>query len=126
MNSPFISAIKQIRITDTLTLTAARAFERPPPPFKEFTFVYVSGEGTMHKPCVSTPLFSQVKGKTEVDLINLQTEAPRLRPIFVRPTFIDASAHNEINPWISPQNGLRHAIYCRAGAIHTTYLDRNT
>lgn len=51
-----------------------------------------------------------MKGETEVDLINLQTEAPRLRPISVRPAFVDVVAHDEVKPWVPPQTGLRHAL----------------
>ncbi|KAJ5523929.1 hypothetical protein N7494_010579 [Penicillium frequentans] len=104
-----------VRITKTMTLSAARDFESLAPPSENFNFVYVSGEGATHNPGFATPIFGRVKGETELALAKMQEESPRFHAISMRPAFVDFAAHDEIKPWIPAQTGLRQVVYAGLG-----------
>ncbi|GAD98533.1 hypothetical protein AN3421.2 [Paecilomyces variotii No. 5] len=87
-----------IKITLDYPLAAAKAFSGLSDSFK---FVYVSGEGATTEPGFMTPLFGTVKGQAEEALLKLSKETPTFKPYSVRPAFIDAHNHPEVQKAIS-------------------------
>ena len=67
----------------------------------------MSGEGATRKPGATTPLFGRVKGETESALIYLGKKNPHFQPVIVRPAFVDAKGHKEIEKWIPAATGIR-------------------
>ncbi|APA11954.1 hypothetical protein SS1G_05510 [Sclerotinia sclerotiorum 1980 UF-70] len=99
---------KYTEITQTYTLSAARAFSplNSPKPFK---FLYISGEGATTSPGILTPMFGVVKGQTEADLLALpakEKDCENLKVYNVRPGAVDASAHEEIKEFIPQRKGM--------------------
>ncbi|KAJ8066881.1 hypothetical protein OCU04_004264 [Sclerotinia nivalis] len=99
---------KYTEITQTYTLSAARAFSplNSPKPFK---FLYISGEGATTSPGTLTPMFGVVKGQTEADLLALPTKEKdfeNLKVYNLRPGAVDASAHEEIKEFIPQRKGM--------------------
>lgn len=97
-----------VKITKDYTLAAARAFSTitPDEGIKPFHFIYVSGEGATQKPGRFTPIFGRVKGETEALLGDMSTElAGKLHADSARPSYVDASTHEAIKPYI-PNKGL--------------------
>lgn len=45
-----------------------------------------------------TPLFGRIKGQAEAELLTLSKTNPLLRAYSLRPGFVDAVAHHEIQP----------------------------
>ena len=113
-------------ITHKWPLAAARAFATLSP---HFNFVYVSGEGATQSPSFLTPFFGRVKGDAETSLSQLsksyemsrvmkkpesrktgsENTKSSLQCYSVRPGFVDAAGHDEIQSYI-PQPHLLHAV----------------
>lgn len=65
--------------------------------------MHVSGSGTTLRPGRFTPIFSRVKGETELALAEMRRENPLFHASTVRPTFIDYAAHDAIKPYVPPR-----------------------
>jgi hypothetical protein len=96
-----------VKITKDYTLAAADALATlTTAPAAPFHFVFVSGEGVTHTPGRFTPIFSRVKGETELALSARQaasssssSSAP-LRVTTVRPAMVDGGHHAAIQPFL--------------------------
>lgn len=76
--------------------------------------MHVSGGGTTLEPGRFTPIFSRVKGETELALAEMRREDPLFRASTVRPTFIDWAAHDAIKPYVPPRPfmpGVAEAVF---------------
>lgn len=90
-----------VKITKDFALAAAEAFQRIPREGVEpFNFVFVSGDGTTLEPGIFTPLFSRVKGETEMALSEMRKKNPLFHANTVRPSFVDPAAHDTIKLYI--------------------------
>lgn len=100
-----------------MTLEAAQAFGKIKSDSKNFSFVFVSGEGATMEPGFFTPLFGRVKGETEIALMELDKKIPHLRPVIVRPAMVDYEDHDELQQWIPSATGLKRLAESILGPI---------
>ncbi|KAL6863568.1 hypothetical protein J3F83DRAFT_744838 [Trichoderma novae-zelandiae] len=102
-----VSAQDYVKITKDYTLAAARSFSTlTTSPSEPFRFIYVSGEGATQSPGRFSAIFARVKGETEAELGALTAANPTgLRADSVRPAFVDARRHREIQPYV-PDPGM--------------------
>lgn len=100
-----------------MTLEAAQAFGKIKSDSKNFSFVFVSGEGATMEPGFFTPLFGRVKGETEIALMELEKKIPHLRPVIVRPAMVDYEDHDELQQWIPSATGLKRLAESILGPI---------
>lgn len=89
------------QITNAYPLAFARALAATKSPSR-VTFVYVSSEGATTSPCVLSPHWTAVKGRTEADLLALARDpsCANLRPITLRSGGVDPGEHKEIHPYV--------------------------
>jgi len=96
-----LSHREYVKITKDYALAAAEAFQHlPSDPTQPFNFVYVSGQGSTFKPGRFTPIFGRVKGETELALSEMRKKNPLFQASTVRPSMVDAVAHDAIKPYI--------------------------
>jgi len=94
-----------VRITKDYAVAAAKAFSGFASQDSPLRFIYVSGDGATQDPGRFSQTFSRVKGEAELALAELRAKSPGLRAESVRPSYVDASAHAAIHPYI-PDPGL--------------------
>ena len=92
-----------VRITKSFTVEAAKAFQILPPENEPFNFVFVSGYGATVAPNRFSAIFARVKGETELELAEMRKANPLLHAVSVRPSFVTASAHDTIKPYVPPR-----------------------
>ncbi|KAK4446982.1 hypothetical protein QBC34DRAFT_304179 [Podospora aff. communis PSN243] len=117
-----VSKEDYVKITKDYTLSFADAFtslpSRPATPFK---FLYVSGLGATLTPGRFTPIFSRVKGETELALSEIRKKNPLFEAVSVRAGFIDWFGHESIKQYMPAQGvvktvmGVGFAGMVRAG-----------
>lgn len=73
-------------------------------------FVYVSGEGIPAKPGRLTPLFAQIKGRTEKSLLELQEQYPSLKVFNMRPAGVDSTYQPVIHPFLPKDTNIVRKI----------------
>lgn len=100
-----------------MTLEAAQAFGKIKSDSKNFSFIFVSGEGATMEPGFFTPLFGRVKGETEIALMELEKKIPHLRTVIVRPAMVDYKDHDELQQWIPSATGLKRLAESILGPI---------
>ncbi|CAI7609444.1 unnamed protein product [Penicillium glandicola] len=93
-----------VKITKDYTMAAANAFSTIKPSDHPFRFIHVSGEGATQTPGRFSPIFAEVKGKTETLLGTLSELKPTFRVDTVRPAFVDPATHDAIKPYIPLPN----------------------
>ena len=111
-----------VHITKTLTLSAAEAFQTLSTPSQPFNFVYVSGEGTTHKPGRFTPIFGRVKGETEIALAEMRKANPNFHASSVRPAFVDSAQHEAIKGSVPQQGASRNAMLAVVGPLIRNFV----
>jgi len=89
-----------VKITKDYALAASQAFQQLAHESEPFNFVYVSGHGASTEPGRFAPIFSRVKGETEVALAALRKQNPLMHASSVRPAGVDASDHEAIKKYI--------------------------
>ncbi|KAI0195501.1 putative nucleoside-diphosphate-sugar epimerase [Astrocystis sublimbata] len=98
-----VSKEEYVKITKDYALAASEAFQSLTSDDQNapFNFVYVSGHGASTAPPGRfTPIFSRVKGETEIALAALRKQNPLLHASSVRPATVDCSAHAAIKPYV--------------------------
>ncbi|KAI1383815.1 putative nucleoside-diphosphate-sugar epimerase [Hypoxylon trugodes] len=98
-----VSKEEYVKITKDYALEASKAFQTLGSEQEPFNFVYVSGEGATTKPTRFSALFAQVKGQTELALADMRRQNPIFHASSVRPSFVDASNHDAIKPYLPNQ-----------------------
>ncbi|CAG9941734.1 unnamed protein product [Clonostachys rosea f. rosea IK726] len=89
-----------VKITKTMALKAAEAFQSLPPKNEPFNFVYVSGAGATTSPGRFSAIFARIKGETELALAEQRKTNPAFHASSIRPAFVDAAAHQAIKPYL--------------------------
>jgi hypothetical protein len=108
-----------VKITKDYALEAAKAFADIPgiSDSQPFRFIFVSGEGVTHTPGRFTPIFSRVKGETELALAEMLKMTPKLRADSVRPAMVDAFAHDAIKPFLPERSWAFRASQTTLGPV---------
>ncbi|KAK4160361.1 hypothetical protein QBC43DRAFT_325620 [Cladorrhinum sp. PSN259] len=91
-----------VAITKEYPLAFANAYTSSPSTSSSpLNFIYVSGQGTTHKPGLFTAIFAKTKGETELALDAIRAANPNFRAESIRPAFVDWLDHPEIKPYLS-------------------------
>ncbi|KAI8626528.1 putative nucleoside-diphosphate-sugar epimerase [Xylariaceae sp. FL1651] len=95
-----VSKEEYVKITKDYALAASQAFQELAQENQPFNFVYVSGNGATTEPGRFSPIFSRVKGETELALAAIRKQNPLMHTSSVRPAAIDPTAHDAIKQYI--------------------------